>query len=298
MEHNTSSSEELPVLVRPSCSVANKLHTSSDLVQPSHSVANKVRTHQHSGAVFCASIFQCCFFKLTIAYSVLFYSLIHFHHQKATMEFSTHQDMDEEDNKLLPGDGGSAAQLPPALAGIGNREGVLAYEENNTLFAGDWGSDAQLFPELNGIGNGERKSLPSKTKKRIPPNTKKMFGRTKMGKNKNSPVAQVNTINSLNATPMRSQRPRSDDDDLAAGSAIQEITKTQLLRKAKDLLQTKKNNTEKISELQSKIGQLQRDAYDKDQVIDSMIKEHFQDLEGKDSHKDQVIESMIKEHVQ
>ena len=37
--------------------------------------------------------------------------------------------MDEEDNTLLPGDGVSASQLPPALAGIVNEEGVLEYEE-------------------------------------------------------------------------------------------------------------------------------------------------------------------------
>ena len=90
----------------------------------------------------------------------------------------------------------------------------------------------------------------------------------------------------------------NDEDDPAAGVAIEELTVTQLLSKARDFLQTKENQTKNISELQSKIGQLQRDAYDKDQVIDSMIKEHFQELEGKDSHKDQVIDSMIKEHVQ
>ena len=37
--------------------------------------------------------------------------------------------MDEEENTLSPGDGGSAAQVPPSLARIVNGEGVLAYEE-------------------------------------------------------------------------------------------------------------------------------------------------------------------------
>ena len=63
----------------------------------------------------------------------MFYSMIYCHHQKATMAFSIHQDMDEEENTLLPGDGGSAAQLPPVLDGIGNGEGFFAYEEENTL---------------------------------------------------------------------------------------------------------------------------------------------------------------------
>ena len=170
------------------------------------------------------------------------------------MEFSTHQDMDEEENKLLPGDGGSAAQLPPALAGIGNREGVLAYEENNTLFAGDWGSDAQLFPELAGRGNGKRNSLPSKPKKRIPPKKKKKFGAGKTSKNKKSLVAQVSTINASNATPLRPQRPTSDEDELAAGFEIQELTATKLLKNERDILQTKENQTKEISELPSKIG--------------------------------------------
>ena len=64
----------------------------------------------------------------------------------------------------------------------------------------------------------------------------------------------------------------NDEDDPAAGVAIEELTVTQLLSKARDFLQTKENQTKNISELQSKIGQLQRDAYDKDQVIDSVIK--------------------------
>ena len=34
------------------------------------------------------------------------------------------------------------------------------------------------------------------------------------------------------------------------------------------------------------IGHLQRDTYDKDQVVDSMIKEHFHGLEVKDAQKD------------
>ena len=62
--------------------------------------------------------------------------------------------MDEEENTLHPGDGGSAAQLLPALAGIGKGKGVLAYEEENTLRPGDGGSAAQLFIALSGIGNG------------------------------------------------------------------------------------------------------------------------------------------------
>ena len=139
---------------------------------------------------------------------------------------------------------------------------------------------------------------PPKPKKSISPNKKKKFGKKKTGKNKESPVAQVNIVNASNVTQLRPQIPMNDEDDPAAGVAIEELTVTQLLSKARDFLQTKENQTKNISELQSKIGQLQRDAYDKDQVIDSMIKEHFQELEGKDSHKDQVIDSMIKEHVQ
>ena len=125
-EHNKYSLEVLIVLVRPYHSVTNEVCMSSDSVQPSHSIANKVRMHQHSGAVFCASIFQCCCFKLTIFYSVIFYSLVHCHHQIPTMAFSIHQDMDEEENTLRPCEGGIATQLRPALAGIGNWEGVLA----------------------------------------------------------------------------------------------------------------------------------------------------------------------------
>ena len=49
-----------------------------------------------------------------------FRSLIHFHYQKSTMAFSIHQDMDKEKNTLRPGNGRSAAQLPPTLAIIGN----------------------------------------------------------------------------------------------------------------------------------------------------------------------------------
>ena len=127
---------------------------------------------------------------------------------------------------------------------------------------------------------------------------KKKFGRTMTGKNNKSPVYQVNTINALNATPLRPQSPMRDEDDPAAGVAIQDITKTQILRKARGLLQKKDNQTDNISKLQSKIGQLQRDAYDKVQVIDSMIKEYLQELEGKDAHKYEVIASMIKEHFQ
>ena len=74
----------------------------------------------------------------------------------------------------------------------------------------------------------------------------------------------------------------SDEDNLDAGVANQDLTATQLIRKARDILQTNENKTKKISKLQSKIGQIQRDAYDKDQVIDSIIKYHFQELKGKD----------------
>ena len=102
-----------------------------------------------------------------------------------------------------------------------------------------------------------------------------------MGKNKKYPVAQVNSINASNVTPLRPQRTTSDEDDPAAGSAIQELNATQLLRKARDLLQTKENHTENISEIQYKIGQLQQDAYDKYQVIEYMINEKFQELEEK-----------------
>ena len=71
----------------------------------------------------------------------------------------------------------------------------MAYEEDNILHPGDGGSDAQLFPALSGIVNGERNSLAYKPKKRIPPKKKKKFGRKRRGKNKKSPVPQVNIIN-------------------------------------------------------------------------------------------------------
>ena len=115
----------------------------------------------------------------------------------------------------------------------------MAYEEDNILPQVDGGSSAQLFPALSGIGDGERNSLPYKPNKRIPPKNKKKFGRTKTGKNKKSPVAQVNTINVSNATPLRPQRPKIDEDDPADGVSIQDITATQLLRKTRDILQTK-----------------------------------------------------------
>ena len=130
----------------------------------------------------------------------------------------------------------------------------------------------------------------------ICPKKKKKFGTTNTGKNKKCLVSQVNTINLLNTTPPIPQRRTSDEYDPASGVPIQELTKTQLLSEARDLLQRKDNQTKNISKIQSKVGQLKRDVYDKDQVIDSMIKEHFQELEGKDAHKDQVIASMIKEH--
>ena len=103
----------------------------------------------------------------------------------------------------------------------------------------------------------------------IPPKNKKKFGRKKTGKNKKSPIDQVNTINASNATPLIPQRPTIEEDDLAAGVEIQELTTTQILRKARDILQIKENQTEKTPELQSKIGQPQQH---KDQVIASMIK--------------------------
>ena len=71
----------------------------------------------------------------------------------------------------------------------------VTYKEENTLRPGDGGSAAHLFPALAGIENGERNSLPSKPKKMILPKKKKKFRRTKTGKNKKCPVAQVNTIN-------------------------------------------------------------------------------------------------------
>ena len=77
----------------------------------------------------------------------------------------------------------------------------------------------------------------------MPPKKKKKFRRTKTGKNKKSPIAQVNTINALKAKPLRSQRPISDEDYPASGVAIQELTITHILSKARDLLQTKDNHT-------------------------------------------------------
>ena len=94
----------------------------------------------------------------------------------------------------------------------------------------------------------------------------------------------MNIINALSSTTLIPQR--------------KEITATQLLRKARYILQIKENQTNKISELQSKIGKLQRDAYEKYQVIDFMIKDHFQYLKVKDTHKYQFIAYMIKEHFQ
>ena len=181
---------------------------------------------------------------------------------------------------------------------ISRHQKRFEYTEENTLHPGDGGSDAQLFPALSGIGNGERNYLPSKLKKRIPPKKKKNFGRKKTGNNNKSPVAQVNTTNASNATPLRPQKPTGDKDEPASGVSVQELTTTQLLRKARDILQTKENQTKKISELKFKIGHPEWDAYEKDQVIDPMIKEHFQEIEGKYSHKEQVIASMIKEHFQ
>ena len=92
----------------------------------------------------------------------------------------------------------------------------VAYEEENTIRSGDGLCAALLFPALTRIGNEEIKSLPSKQKNRIPPKKKKKFGRTKIGENKKSPFAQVNTINVLNATPLIPQRPTSDNNDPAA----------------------------------------------------------------------------------
>ena len=96
-----------------------------------------------------------------------------------------------------------------------------------------------------------------------------------------SPVAQVNTINASNETPLIPQRPTSDEDDLADEVAIQELTAKQILRKARDHLQTKEKQNKNTSELQSKTGKRQRDAYEKEQVIASMINEYFQETEEK-----------------
>ena len=90
----------------------------------------------------------------------------------------------------------------------------------------------------------------------IPHKKKKNFGRKKTRKNKKYPVDQVNIINASNATPLIPQSPTSDEDDSDAGVAIKDLTATQLLSKANDIIQTKENQTENISELQSKIGQL------------------------------------------
>ena len=102
----------------------------------------------------------------------------------------------------------------------------------------------------------------------------------------------MNTINASNAKPPRPQKKTSDDNEPASGVAIKELTARQLLRKARGILQTKENNTEKISELQSKIGHLQWDEYEKYQVIASMIKENFKDHEGKDAR----IQAMAQLH--
>ena len=83
-------------------------------------------------------------------------------------------------------DGGGDGKVD-AMARHQNR---VAYKEENTLYPGDGGSTTPLFPALDGIGNGDRNSLTSKLKKRIPPKNKKKFGRTKTGKNKKSPVSQ------------------------------------------------------------------------------------------------------------
>ena len=125
------------------------------------------------------------------------------------------------------------------MARIRNGEGVLAYEEDNTLRSVDGGSATQLFPALAGVGNRERNSLPSKPNNRIPPKKKNKFGRTKIGKNKKSPVAQVNTINMSNATPLRPQIPMSDEDDPSAAVAVQELLVTQLLRNSRYIFQKK-----------------------------------------------------------
>ena len=109
--------------------------------------------HQHAGAVYCAYILKRCCFKLTIDNSVIFLSLIHFHHQKAKMEFSIHQDMDEEEIILHSGDEGSAALLPQLLSGKGNGKVFLAYKEDNTLLPGDGVSASQSLTALVRIGN-------------------------------------------------------------------------------------------------------------------------------------------------
>ena len=72
IEHNKSSLEALPVLVWPSCNASNEVCTSSGLAQPFCSVAKNVRIHQHSAAVFRASILKFWCFKISIAYSDIF----------------------------------------------------------------------------------------------------------------------------------------------------------------------------------------------------------------------------------
>ena len=78
---------------------------------------------------------------------------------------------------------------------MSRHQNQVAYKEENAIHPCDGGSSAQLFTGLDGIGNGERKPLPSKPKKRIPPKKKKKFVRTISGKNKKSPVDQENIIN-------------------------------------------------------------------------------------------------------
>ena len=130
--------------------------------------------------------------------------------------------------------GGDGYGATNAISGDQKR---VVYKGYNTLHPGYGGSAAQLFPDLAGIGNGKRNSLPSKPKKRIPPNKKgNKFERIKLGKNKKSPVAQVNTINTSNATPLRPQMPMSDEYNLTSGVAIKYLTATQLLRKARGIL--------------------------------------------------------------
>ena len=113
----------------------------------------------------------------------------------------------------------------------------MAYKEDNTLRPVDGGSATQLFPALAGVGNRERNSIPSKPNNRIPPKKKKKFVRTKMGKNKKYPITQVDTINASNSTPLIPQRPTSNKNDLDDGFAIQKLTVTQLLRNSRYIFQ-------------------------------------------------------------
>ena len=95
--------------------------------------------------------------------------------------------------------------------------------------------------------------FPSNQRKGYLPRRRRIFGGKRQGRIISPPVAQVNTINASNAIPLRSQSPTSDEDDPVSVFVIQYLTATQLLRKSRDLIQTKENQTDEISKLQSKI---------------------------------------------